>query len=269
MFESQAGVADYTFSQEMPASKRQRRGSKKDAKYRKSSLPVAIRTRGTPDGYYEIPVRSLVKLYCNTSTGLWDTTQGTGAPIGTRGWRGFGISSTLDNTTFYLGENAVSAAIVSSVPGFTELQSVFDLCKIVDMKVQMWWTNQSSDLSTATSYGGFDLYIAEDPNNVDPPANLGTIMQYQKVKRYPGDNGTMMNYTIKPHVRVSAGADDGEAGTATTLGAVMPSTYIQTAKPGVSHLGFRGWVDVPQSATARTSTLNVLITQTRRYKMSR
>ena len=256
---------------EMPA-KRQRRGSKnaRIGKSYKPAMPMALRTRGTPAGYYEIPVRQLIKIYSNTSTGFWDTTQGTGAPIGARGWRGMGISFELDNTYVNLGEGSVSATVAVAVPGFAELQSAFDMCKIADIEVEMWWTNQQDSNSTATSYGGFDLFVAEDPNNVDCAANIGTIMQYMNVKRMQGDSNRTFKFKIKPHVRSSLGGfADQDSSTSTTLGGCIPSTYVQTTKPAVTHMGYRGWVDIPQSATARTQTLNILVTQTRRYKMSR
>lgn len=272
MEESQVNI-DYDFSQEdmyRRPTKKARRGSfpKKNSKVI-TKVPAAIRTRGTPAGYYEIPVRQLIKLYTNTSTGFWETTQGSGTAVGTRGWRGMGLSFQLDNTNVYLGEGSTSSFAANSVPGFTELQAVFDLCKIVDIEVEFWWTNQTNEISSATSYGAFDLYVAEDPNNIDCPTNIGTIMQYQTVKRYTCTPDSRMRYKIKPHIRMSGGSDDLDAGTSTTLGVTYPSTYIQTNKPAVSHLGFRAWVDIPTSATARVGTLNMMITQTRRYKMSR
>lgn len=269
--ESQSGVADYEFSQEMPVAKRQRRGSKNERrKYGKPAMPMAIRNRGTPSGYYEIPVRQLIKMYANTSTGLWNTAQNTGAQIGTTGYRGFGMCFELDQTYLNLGEGSVGATIYSLVPGFAELQSVFDLCKISDIAIECWWTNQESDLSAGTAYGGFDMYVTEDPNDAGPPANLGTVMQYTNVTRMQGDTSKVYRKKIKPHVRVSMGGfADLDSSTSTTLGGVVPSTYVQTVKPAVTHMGFKGWVDIPTSASGRAQTLNILVTQTRRYKMSR
>lgn len=257
---------------DMPVAKRQKKNpkySKYGKKNYKPSMPVAIRTRGTPDGYYEIPVRQLIKLYCNTSSGFWDTNQTTGASAGVTGYKGFGMSFSLDNTQVYLGNSGIAVGISNSVPGFAQLQAVFDMCKIVDVEIATWWTNQQDANSTGTSYGGFDFYIAEDPNNDDPPTSIGEIMQYQKVKRFYGTSNQTFKYKIKPHIRTSVGADDIETGTSTTLGGVQPSTYIQTTKPAVSHLGFRGYLDIPTAAAARVQTLNILVTQTRRYKMSR
>lgn len=264
---------DFDFSQEdMPPSKKQRKYSKDYGKRKayKQSLPMAIRTRGTPDGYYEIPVKTLIKLYANTSTGLWNTNQSTGAPSGGTGYRGFGISLNLDQVNFHLGEGSISSTIAVSVPGFTELQQVFDLCKISDVKVEYWWVNQSPDLSTtAGNYGGYDMYVTEDVNNVDPPNLLEKIMQYSKVKRIRGTENRTFTQSFKPHMRVVAGSSDDETGFTGTLALSQPASYIQTNKPGVAHFGVRGFVDLPTAANARIGYLNVCITQVRRYKMSR
>lgn len=269
--ESQSGVADYEFSQDMPPLKRQRRGSKNERrKYGKPAMPMAIRNRGTPAGYYELPVRQLIKMYANTASGLWNTTQNTGQSIGLTGYRGFGISFELDATYINLGEGSVGATIASSVPGFSELQTVFDMCKISDIEIECWWTNQQSELTTGNAFGGFDMFVVEDPNDAGPPANMGTIMQYNKVVRMQGDTNRVFRFKIKPHCRVSMGGSaDQDSSTSTTLGGVAPSTYIQTVKPAVTHMGFKGWLDIPTSSTGRAQTLNILIKQTRRYKISR
>ena len=262
--------------EEMPSvyqpKKKQRKGSfKKYGAARKNnrvSLPMAIRNRGTPAGYYEIPVRQLIKVYCNTSTGLWDTNQSTGVPIGLTGYRGLGLSCTLDATRLSLGEGSYSVNMDVSVPGFTELQSVFDLCKISDIAVEMWWTHDMREMSPS-NYGNFDMFYAEDPNNVDPPANVGTVLQYSKVIRYEGNGQKKSYYKMKPHIRAVAGSENFETGTSTTVGISQPSTYIQTSKPSVAHFGLRGFLDIPTGATSTTSQLNILVIQTRRYKISK
>lgn len=257
---------------EMPPLKKYKRSRKNygQRKVSKPSLPMAIRTRGTPDGYYEIPVRTLIKLYANTSTGLWPTTQSTGAPSGTTGYRGFGMSFNLDYVNFILGEGSAASTISVPVPGFTELQQVFDLCKIADVKVDYWWVNQSPDMSaTSGNYGGFDMYVTEDCNNVDPPNALEKIMQYSKVKRIRGTENRTFTQSFKPHMRLVAGASDDETGFTGTLAMAQPSAYVQTNKPGVAHFGVRGFVDIPTGANSRIGYLNVCVTQLRRYKISR
>lgn len=254
---------------EMPVAKRQRRGSKNAPRRNiRSAIPMAIRTRGTPAGYYELPVRVLFKIYANTSTGLWNTDQSTGASVGLTGYRGFGISSSLDAVRVSLGEGAYSANIDLSVPGFSELQNVFDLCKITDQEVHYWWTTDPRELTTS-AHGYFDMYTVTDPNNVDPPANLGTVMQYSKVHRIPSNAQKIVVQSYKPHIRSVAGSENFETGTSTTVAVSSPSTYIQTAKPAVAHFGVRGWCDIPSQPTTCYSYLNILIVQKRRYKIGK
>lgn len=271
---SQPSVWDLNLSQEMPAAKKQRKGSFSKQKYGtgrknyKSSVPMAIRNRGTPDGYYELPVRQLFKLYCNTSTGIWNTDQSTGASVGLTGYRGFGISSTLDSVRVSLGEGAFLANIDLTVPGFSQLQGVFDLCKISDMEVHYWWTTDPRELTTS-GHGYFDMYTVTDPNNVDPPAALSDIMQYSKVNRIPSNAQNIVKQKFKPHIRAVAGSENFETGTSTTVALAQPSTYIQTAKPGVAHFGVRGWVDIPSAAITCVTYLNILVIQNRRYKIGK
>lgn len=274
MEESQTATWDLELSQEMERpSKKQRRGSYKKygaaRKNYKSSVPMAIRTRGTPSGYYELPVRVLFKIYANTSTGLWNTDQSSGAALGLTGYRGFGISSHLDSVRLSLGEGAFAANIDVTVPGFAEIQNVFDLCKISDMEVSYWWTTDPRELTTQ-SHGYFDMYTVTDPNNADPPANLGTILQYSKVNRIPSNAQRIVKQKFSPYIRAVAGTENFDTGTATTVAVAQPSTYIQTNKPAVAHLGVRGWVDIPPNAqTACVTYLNILVTQNRRYKIGK
>ena len=39
-------------------------------KFKSARVPRAIQTRGTPEGYYDIPYHQMVRLYCNTSSGF-------------------------------------------------------------------------------------------------------------------------------------------------------------------------------------------------------
>lgn len=273
MEESQTATWDLELSQEMERpSKKQRRGSYKKygaaRKNYKSSVPMAIRTRGTPSGYYELPVRVLFKLYCNTSSGLWNTNQSDASPIGLTGYNGFGISSTLDSVRISLGNGTISANVDQAVPGFAELQNVFDLCKITEQEIQYWWTVDPREMPTG-SHGYFDMYAVEDPNNVDPPANVNTVLQYSKVTRIPSSGQGIVKQRYKPHIRAVAGSENYETGTSTTVGISQPSTYLQTSKPGVAHFGVRGYCDIPTNATTCVAYLNILVVQKRRYKIGK
>ena len=64
-----------------------------------SRIPRAISTRGTPDGYYEIPVRTLLKVYGNNGSGFFNTNQGPSSSPSGIGYQGFGLWTSLDLVT--------------------------------------------------------------------------------------------------------------------------------------------------------------------------
>lgn len=256
--------------QDMPAMKRQRRNSKNARRSKKVSIPLAIRNRGTPSGYYEIPVRTLIKIYGNTSTGLWNTTQTTGAPSGLTGYRGFGIMTYLDYVRVSLGEGSTSANIDVTIPGYAQLQAVFDEVKIAEMEIQYWYTNNVRDSVQGTgNYGAVDIFTTVDTNGIEPPSLIDEIMQYSNVKRITGDGNRLVTQKWKPTIRIDGATADTEAATGSTNGVVQPSTYIMTSKPAVAHYGVRGWVDVSTASTSHIYSLNILVKQVRRYKMNK
>ncbi len=164
-----------------------RRPNPKSFRGSSARIPRAIQTRGTPSGYYEIPVRTLIKVVGNNQAGFFSTNQDSSAPSGI-GFQGFGLFSSLDNVTMLLGEGSPSASIVVSVPGFTEMARVFDQCKIASMSIDVWFEvvpNTIGDSGT-TNYGMPDLYVTQDKDDAIPPQNIGEILQYQKVQRMPG-----------------------------------------------------------------------------------
>lgn len=236
----------------------------------KSKIPRAIQTRGTPDGYYEIPVRTLTRIYINTSTGFWDTNQTTGNSIGATGYQGIAFCSTLDNFVCFLGSGSVSASIFNSVPGFAGMQGVFDECKIVNEMYDIWVANQTpTATSTAAIIGAPDLFLIEDYNDATPPSTIDQVMQYSKMHRVPFDNGT---YKIQysPRIRVDLGAAADELGSTTTLAGVQAAGYQQLSKPGTTHFGLKGWIAIPSGSTnSHIYQLNIMRTQIRRYKINK
>lgn len=256
--------------EDMPAPKRQRRysGSKRKNVGALVRVPRAISTRGTPDGYYEIPMRQLFRVYCNTSSGFWNTNQTTSAPIGVTGYNGMAIYATLDSTIINLGSGGISATISQSVPDFSSAQNMFDLCKIADLKIDCWYTNHSRELGSGIdAYGAMESFLAEDVNDAIPPNAINNVLDKKKVLRAMPSEGRTFKMTIKPHMIVDGASHDG-SGTSTTSAISSPSTYVRCDRPQVSHYGIKGWCATPSAATAYTAVLNILITQTRRYKMN-
>lgn len=271
---SQTGV-DFNWSQEMPVQKRQRSGSYSKKNFGKKNggraimrLPRAISTRGTPDGYYEIPMRQLFRVYVNTSTGFWNTNQTSSGPIGSTGYNGLALYATLDNTYIALGNGSTSATITQSVPDFSSAANMFDLCKIADLKIDCWFTNQSRELGSGIdAYGAMEAFLAEDVNDAIPPNDIKNVLDKKRVLRAMPSDGKTFKMGIKPHIVIDGAGHDG-AGTATTTSISSPSTYLRCDRPAVTHFGIKGWCATPSAATAYTAVLNILVTQTRRYKMN-
>lgn len=265
-------VSDATALTSVPMRRRRQMVSsyQRRRRYAKSKIPLAIKTRGTPSGYYEIPVRVLTRIYVNTSTGLWNTIQSTGGSSGLTGYNGISLNSTLDIMATYLGNGTFSANIFNSVPGFAGLQGVFDECKIVEEIYDIWVANQAPEAAGSTAnIGAPDLFLVEDYNDGTPPASIDEIMQYSKMHRICFDNGRYrIRYT--PKVRADVGASADDLGTSTTLSATQTAGYMSTSKPGCVHFGLKGWLAVPNASTsAYVYELNILRTQIRRYKINK
>lgn len=267
---------DFTQSQyEMP-SKSQRRRSNSYSKNpfrsmvsRKSRVPRAIRSRGTPDGYYEIPVTVYRRIYFNMTSGLWETNPYTAVTSGVTGYQGFGMGTQLDTSQCLLGNGAVSAAIQVTVPGFAQLAAVFDECKIVKIDYEFWVAAQSNEIH-GSLFQAPNIWVALDTNGFDPPGNLDTLLQYSTVKCIKGDINHSQKITVYPKIREDVSTDGAETSTAASSSAVRSSTYMSTAKPAAVHYGLRGWFEVNNAAaTTSVGYLCIKETQLRRYKVNK
>ena len=236
-----------------------------------SRIPRAISTRGTPNGYYEIPVRTLLKVYGNNGQGFFQTNQNSSSAPSGVGFQGFGLWTSLDLVTMYLGEGTVSAQIQRSVPGFSEIARVFDQCKIASMSIDVWFetTPTGAAEQSSTNYGSPDLYVVQDKDDVLPPASTDDILQYQKVQRMPGAGYRTYKNTCYPYVKEVNGTSGEEGVTSTTISGSSSAGYMNTSKPAAAHLGWKGFVAVDSNGGNRPFMMNVLVTQVRRYKMAR
>lgn len=255
---------------EMPAAKRQRRYSRSTKRNVGAvvRVPRALSTRGTPDGYYEIPMRQLFRVYVNTSTGYWNTNQTTSAPIGLTGYNGLAIYATLDSTYINLGVGGISATITQGVPDYASAANLFDLCKIAELKIDAWYTNTVRELGSGVdAYGAMESFFAEDVNDAIPPTQINNVLDKKRVLRAMPADGKTYSMSIKPHMIIDGASHDG-SGTSTTSSISSPSTYVRCDRPGVSHYGMKAWCATPSAATAYTAVLNILVSQKRRYKMN-
>lgn len=253
----------------MPYAKRPRKITRKG--HVLSRVPRAIQTRGTPSGYYEIPVTIYRKVYFNMSTGVWPTNQSTGAQIGATGYPGFGFATQLDSSHLFFGSGSISATDSIAVPGFTgQLAACFDTCKIVRIDYTMWYQGQAEVFGGGSAKQAPNLFIAVDPNNVDPPSSLDEVMQYSKVYTVAGDINRPTKFSCYPTIRLDSSGSPDAGGTNESRGVTSPSTYIQTALPGTYHYGLRGWADTLSSAVSPTiGYIHIQERQIRRYKITR
>ena len=235
-----------------------------------SRIPRAISTRGTPNGYYEIPVRTLLKVYGNNGQGFFQTNQNSSSAPSGVGFQGFGLWTSLDLVTMYLGEGTVSAQIQRSVPGFSEIARVFDQCKIASMSVDVWFETQtgSAQQQNTTNFGSPDLYVVQDKDDVLPPASIDDILQYQKVQRMPGASYRTYKNKCYPYVKDVNGTSGEEGVTTTTILESSSAGYMNTSKPAAAHMGWKEFVAVDATGGQKPFMMNVLVTQVRIYKIT-
>lgn len=256
----------YSFSS-IPASERSvvpRRQYKK----KRQNIPKALAYRGTPGGYYEIPVTNLFKVYYNTSTGLWQTNQDTGASQGLTGYRGFALSTSLSDVNLALGEGSISTNITQSVPGFATLQDAFDMCKIARLEVEIYFMQDGIPMTQDGSTPAAMLHVVKDLNSVNPPTSQSVILQYADVRTNQMTSYyTKQRWSFVPYSEIAGETIDGSS---STFSINRPATYMSTVTPGVAHRGLLGWIDCAQSAqNARQGFIYIKVKQIRRFKISR
>lgn len=232
-------------------------------------VPRPIRTRGTPSGYYEIPVTVYRKLYFNMSTGIWETNPYTGVTSGSTGYNGFGLATQLDQSVMLLGNGASSALVNVAVPGFSQLANCFDECKIARIEYEFWINGQAKENGASLAFAP-NIWIARDDNNIDPPGTLDAILQYSNIVAVKGDITRPSKITVYPRVRAVLGSGETEAATTTTVAGDVQGGYIQVQKPAVMHFGLRGWFETQSTmADAYLGYLCIKETQIRRYKINK
>ena len=240
-------------------------------RYYKSRVPRAISTRGTPSGYYELPVKVFWKLYVNTATGAWVTDPVTGVQSGAAGYPGMAISFDYSQVYIDLGNNSFAANIAVNIPGVTDLQSVFDLCKIYRVDYEFWWTNGLNQSPTATGAAGApELWVANDQSGAFPPGSQTTVLQYSDVTRIVSDPSKRVTKITYPRQRVYLGTTTDPTGNSGILGGSQVSSYFETDKPSVRHSGLIGFFNLPQNqTTSQMYYLNCMMTMHRRFRTTR
>lgn len=265
---------DYT-QEDMPARRRPRSYSNvsnparsRQMVVRQSRVPRPIRTRGTPRGYYEIPVTVYRRVYYNMSTGLWATDPYTAVTSGSTGYSGFALNTSMDTSNMPLGNGAITSGIPVTIPGFAGIQGVFEEGKIARIEYEFWFASQAAEIG-GSLFQAPNIWVVQDFNNADPPASLSELLQYSSVKCIKGDINHPMKMTLYPKVRDAVGSAQDELGTTLTLSQVESPGYFQLSKPGAIHFGLRGWMETNNAAGVTVGYLCIKETQIRRYKITK
>lgn len=229
---------------------------------RASRVPRAIQTRGTPDGYYEIPVNMLIRLYYNSTTGVWPTNQVNNQPTGLTGYESFAIRYTYGDVILHFGNGgAINASSTIAIPNQANLGTVFDEYKQVKVEQQYWMANQTQNVATQTAHNP-EFWVVEDQNDAFP-TTAEAVQSYAKSTRVLTDRPTNIVHYQK--VVLDASADAG-AGATTSAGPMM-NTYIRTST-AASLLGTKiyYWIPTNASGTAYIGYLNIRLRIVRRFK---
>jgi len=238
---------------------------------RRTTVPRTIATRGTPSGYYELPVRVFWKLYVNTSTGAFNTDPQSGAQSGATGYQGLSLSLDYLNVYVGIGNGSVSTQIQVPISGATELQAVFDQCKYYRVDFEFWWTNGVNQSPTAANAAGApELFIATDPSGALPPANQGQILQYSDLMRCMSNPDKVYRKSIFPQQRTILSTTEDPTSNTSTASGSQYSTYFETEKPNVRHNGLIGFINLPTNqTTTQLYYINCMTTIYRRFKVSK
>lgn len=269
---SQVAIWDFPNSQMSSLStyKRQRRtGSYNSSaaagrkKMKVSRIPRAISTRGTPDGYYEIPCTQLIRIRCTTSTGFWNTNQSTLAAIGGTGYKGMALVFKWDGITVNFGvDNSVIDTLGSSTPDISNLQAIFDEMKIAKIKVECWTNVATGTLANSSAFSG-EIWSAVDQNDAFPPGL--SIQEYSKTKRFLPDRVNTVTFT--PNMVVNTVADNG-SGAAEAAGVVANSYFKLGSSCSLYGIKFYNWLPYEPDG-ADVYYFHMKITQIRRYRRQR
>lgn len=253
-------------SQEMPSKYRNRSTTRGPAVRRKgmrgypSRVPRAIRTRGTVDGYYEIPETSLIRVWCNNTDGMYNTNQTTCQAIGAQGYQGLGMYFKNDAVWVTLGVGTpIGATFKVDVTNYGPLAEIFDSVKIARVTIEAWMTVQSSAVNH-TYNNATEVWMVDDKNDGFPATQK--INGYAHVKRILPDRPTTLSFV--PNLLTDNVADAGSGTTLAPAGAT--SGYVRSDAP-CSWYGAKAWLHLPYVGDGEhVYWLNFKVTQLRRYK---
>lgn len=262
------GVVSQSQGSERPA--KRRRLSNRSSSRMVVKVPRAIRTRGTPAGYYEIPVRIYRKIYWNASTGFYNTDQTTGAYSGVTGYRGLSLACLHDTAYAFIGEGSTSATMQNTIGNAADLGTVFDQVKIVKTSFEFKFTNDVPAANAAAS----DLpefFVFQDTSDCIPPTSRVEILQYQRCKNITAATGKRLKVSVTPTIELAANTTSTDASATSAGSVVQPAPYMSTGGSNTVQLRqLKCWLDVSSGSTNNSfGYLHIIETQIRRYKMTK
>jgi len=152
------------------------------------------------------------------------------------------------------------ATTTAAFSGFAELSSLFDLYRIVKLRVTMYYTANTQEATPAAvpAAGMPVIYYAEDNSDGQAPGAVTSIMEYGNVKSFQfggGNNKLVINITPRALNTASFGTPQAPA-----------STWYTTNNSNQEFYGLKFWI--PQTGTAATATGNfvVMIDQFMQFK---
>lgn len=256
LYKRQRTIASYSSS--VPASKVSKKRSMRVVK-----VPRPIQTRGTPDGYYEIPCTQMIRIRCTTSTGFWNTNQSTLAGVGGTGYKGMALVFKYDGITVNLGvDNTVIDSFGNTTPDIASLQAVFDEVKIAKIKVECWTNVATGTLANSSAFSA-EIWSCVDQNDAFLPGL--NIQEYSKATRFLPDRVNSVTFT--PNMVVNTTSDNG-SGASDTAGLITSGYFKLGQVNSLFGIKFFNWLPYEPDG-ADVYYFHMKITQTRRYRRQR
>lgn len=177
---------------------------------------------------------------------------------------GFGIGGLNLNFGFALGyvfgylNGAFTYA--PTVPNASDFQALFDYYQIKAVKLQMFFTKNTSDQSGGSTIGMPILIVCNDFDDVQEPMTLALMNQRVGVRhvQFSADNQNGINHYIKPRPSTVVVQTDFATGVQTSANAGIPmgSTWLDCAQSNILHNGIKIFYD-NQGLTTATNLGNI------------
>ena len=164
-----------------------------------------------------------------------------------------GTPGAVDNLSQTVAGQAISMGFVANdLPQWTTFAALFDQYKITCVVLKFWPAASQATYNTSNPPAVQTFFAnAIDYDDVNAPAGLNYILQYENAKKWPCLTSRTKPYkvVIRPHLAMSAFIASGSVASAYNTG----SRWLDCAQNTVLHFGFKGWLEAQASANARTN----------------